>query len=238
MTVGGKATAVILPIRLYGDPILRRPAAKVKRFDAELSRLIDDMLETVYAADGIGLAAPQVGVPLALFVALQTAPEGSETPGSAGQLATADAGEMGLGGGEESQEEPDAELTREQKRRAWGVVREHVLVNPVITARDGLQYGRDGCLSLPGIFVEEVPRDLRVRIDYQDATGAPQELTAEGYFAHVLQHEHDHLHGVLYFDHLPEPRRREFLEDHRAELAEMQRVARERLRSAAGSKAR
>lgn len=231
---------MILPIRLYGDPILRRPAAKVKRFDAELEALIADMLETVYAADGIGLAAPQVGVPLALFVALETAPEGPDgADDAAGQLAHAEPGDAHLAGDSDAgHQRPDAPLTRDQKRRAWGVVREHVLINPVITARHGTQYGRDGCLSLPGLFVEEVPRDLRVDVAYQDAAGARHELSAEGYFAHVLQHEHDHLRGVLYFDHLPEPRRTAFLQDHRGELAEMQREARERLKSAAGRKAR
>ncbi len=212
---------MILPIRLYGDPILRRQTAPVKRFDAELKRLIDDMLETVYAADGIGLAAPQVGVPLALFIALESASE-EEAAEAAGQVAhTGDAAS-------EDQEQP---LTRAQKRKAWGVVREHVMINPVIKERRGVQHGRDGCLSLPGLAAEDVPRDLFVRVAYQDADGRRQELTAEGYFAHVIQHEYDHLRGVLFFDHLPEPERRAFLETNRAELAGMQREAKERLKA-------
>lgn len=214
---------MILPIRLYGDPILRRQAAPVTRFDADLARLVDDMLETVYAADGIGLAAPQVGVPLALFVALEAAPEQADDE-AAGQLAHAD------GYGEESVAGPPP--TREQKRRSWGVSSEHVMINPVIKERSGLQHGRDGCLSLPGLVAEDVPRDLRVRVGYQDVTGEHHELTAEGYFAHVIQHEHDHLRGVLFYDHLPDAARRSFLEENRVELAAMQREARERLKSA------
>lgn len=223
---------MILPIRLYGDPILRRPAAPVKRFDAELARLVADMLETVYAADGIGLAAPQVGVPLALFIALESSPEEAED--AAGQLAHGD--QHPDEDGPDGPAGADAPLTREQKRRAWGVVREHVMINPVIKERHGLQHGRDGCLSLPGLVAEDVPRDLVVTVEYQDASGERRELTAEGYFAHVIQHEHDHLRGVLFFDHLPEPQRRAFLEENRTELASMQREAKERLKSKAGGR--
>lgn len=224
---------MILPIRLYGDPILRRPAAPVKRFDAELARLVDDMLETVYAADGIGLAAPQVGVPLALFIALESS--GEEAEDAAGQLAHGDQDDEGEISSDD-EEGADRPKTREQKRRAWGVVREHVMINPVIKQRHGLQHGRDGCLSLPGLVAENVPRDLVVTVEYQDVSGARKELTAEGYFAHVIQHEHDHLRGVLFFDHLPEPERRAFLEANRAELASMQREAKERLKPKAGGR--
>jgi len=221
---------VILPIRLYGDPILRRPAAPVRRFDADLARLVEDMLETVYAANGIGLAAPQVGVPLALFIALEAAPD--DASDEAGQLAHSSA--------DEATPEQDVErtLSREEKRSAWGVLREHVMVNPKIIERDGLQHGRDGCLSLPGLVADNVPRDLRVRVAYQDLEGHHHELSAEGYFAHVIQHESDHLRGVLFYDHLPTPERRAFLEEHRDELAAMQREARERLKAQTGSRQR
>jgi len=192
---------LIHPIRYYGDPVLRRPASEVTEFGPELRTLAADMLETMYAADGVGLAAPQIGVPLRLFVALEMQP------------------------GADDEGEGDDELSEEERRRRWEARKEHVMVNPVITSRQGLQHGRDGCLSLPGLSVEDVPRDLVVTVEYQDLEGQRHSLQASGYFAHVLQHEHDHLEGVLFFDHLPESRRREFLEEHRAELAEMQREA-------------
>lgn len=210
---------MIYPIRYYGDPILRRRAREVTEFGEGLEQLAADMLETMYAADGVGLAAPQIGVPLRLFVALEL--------------------------DEEPETDPDAdpEEAAEEYRRRWEARVEHVIVNPVITHRSGSQTGRDGCLSLPGLSVEDLPRDLVIELDYQDLAGERRSLRAEGYFAHVLQHEFDHLEGVLFFDHLDEPRRRAFLEEHRQELAEMQREAkqflkRERERSAkAGARA-
>lgn len=201
---------MIHPIVLYGDPILRRRASPVTRFDEELERLAADMVETMYAADGVGLAAPQIGRSLRLFVALEVA-ETEDEEEQSGQAAPEAEGE---------------ELTQEQKRRAWGVVREHVIVNPQMVAMEGRQYGRDGCLSLPGLSVEDVPRAQRVVLDYQDLKGERHRLEAEGYFAHVLQHEYDHLEGVLFFDHLPAARRERFLEENRKQLAEWQREAR------------
>jgi len=195
---------------LYGDPILRRRASPVTRFDEELERLAADMVETMYAADGVGLAAPQIGRSLRLFVALEVA-ETEDEEEQSGQAAPEAEGE---------------ELTQEQKRRAWGVVREHVIVNPQMVAMEGRQYGRDGCLSLPGLSVDDVPRAQRVVLDYQDLKGERHRLEAEGYFAHVLQHEYDHLEGVLFFDHLPAARRERFLEENRKQLAEWQREAR------------
>jgi len=194
---------LIHPIRLFGDPVLRRRALPVTSFDEGLATLAADMLETMYAAEGIGLAAPQIGVPLRVFVAL-------ELP------------------------EPDADEGAARGRRGT----EHVLVNPVITRRAGQQLARDGCLSIPGLSVDDLPRDLMTEVSYQDLRGAHHLLTAEGYFAHVLQHEHDHLEGVFYFDHLPEPRRRAFLEEHRRELAEMQRNAKAFLRGEKGGRDR
>ncbi|MFA5552106.1 MAG: peptide deformylase [Trueperaceae bacterium] len=192
---------MIHPIRYYGDPVLRRRATEVTEFGPELKALAADMLETMYAADGVGLAAPQIGVPLRLFVALEMQPGADADP------------------------EDDGDITADERRRRWDERREHVIVNPVIVARSGLQYGRDGCLSLPGLSVLDVPRDLTIDLEYQNLAGERRSLSATGYFAHVLQHEFDHLQGVLFFDHLPEGRRRAFLEEHRAALADMQREA-------------
>lgn len=201
---------MIYPIVLYGDPILRRRASPVKDFGPDLATLAQDMIETMYAADGVGLAAPQIGLPLRMFVAIEVAGRQDD-----------DALE-----GQVMDEPDDDELTPEQKRSAWGVVAEHVIVNPTITLSDDKQLGRDGCLSLPGLSVEDVPRAQSVVLEYQDVSGQPHRLEAEGYFAHVLQHEYDHLEGVLYFDHLPADRRESFLTENRSTLAAWQREAR------------
>ena len=245
---------MIHPIRIYGDPVLRRRASDVTRFDDDLARLAADMIETMYAADGVGLAAPQIGLGMRLFVALEVARDadgdGVEDEHT-GQLraappdVAASDGETSLHGGDATAVHvPDETAPGDvagapatsaaaatgaadpaEKRAAWGVRREHVMVNPRIVARDGVQHGPDGCLSLPGLWVEHVQRDRRIRIRYQDVRGAWHELAAEGYFAHVLQHEYDHLDGVLFFDRLPDADRRAFLEEHRSDMARMQRDA-------------
>lgn len=192
---------MIYKVRYYGDPVLRKRAKPVTVFDEKLEKLARDMLETMYDASGVGLAAPQIGLPVRLFVALELAEQ-------------------------EAEEETEGEvMTGSEKREKWGVLAEHVMVNPVIAARSGVQYGTDGCLSLPGLYVEKMKRDRHVRVRYQDMTGAQRERDAEGHFAHVIQHELDHLDGVLFFDRLPEAEKRAFLEEHRKELAELQREA-------------
>lgn len=213
---------MIHPIRFYGDPVLRRRASPVTRFGVELEELVADMFATMYAADGVGLAAPQIGVSQRIFVALEVLPNDHEDgdEGSADDNSHFDSFEPS------SSDDPEAEGAAAEPKR-----REHVFVNPVITKREGQQYGRDGCLSLPGLAVEECPRDLKVEVSYQDLSGAKLSLTAEGYFAHVLQHEHDHLEGIFFFDRLPTERKREFLEEHRFELTELQREAKAYLRA-------
>lgn len=189
---------MIYPIRMYGDPVLRQTASPVTRFDEELERLAADMIETMYDANGVGLAAPQIGIAKRLFVALEL---------------------------DEEAEPDEAPAEGDEDEERWGVVREHVMVNPEILERAGLRIAQDGCLSLPGLYVEEMRRDARVRVRYQDLRGATHEIEAEGHFAHVIQHETDHLDGVLFFDRLPDAERRAFLDEHRAELAQMQRDA-------------
>ena len=203
---------MIYKIRYYGDPVLRKRARPVTGFDEKLETLGQDMLETMYEANGVGLAAPQIGLSKRLFVALEMGSREAKDE-AVGEVAE------------------DAEpLTPEEKRERWGVVAEHVMVNPEITARSGVQIGVDGCLSLPGLFVEEMKRDARLRVRYRDIKGQKHERDAEGHFAHVIQHELDHLDGVLYFDRLPKDEKRDFLEAHRQELAELQREAKGYLR--------
>ncbi len=139
------------------DPRLTRRAAPVERLDAELLRLLDDMLETMYAAPGIGLAAPQVGVLKRAFV---------------------------------------ADLGEEGKREPLFVI------NPQIVWRsESTTTMEEGCLSLPGQF-GDVARADRVRVRFLDRAGALQEIEGEGLLARCLQHEIDHLNGVLFVDHL------------------------------------
>jgi peptide deformylase len=204
---------VIHPIRYFGDPVLRRRALRVTRFDDALAQLADDMIETMYDAAGVGLAAPQIGVPKRLFVALQLEPEAEDD----------EVGEE-LAHDDETEPIPDDE-TPEQMRRRLGVLAEHVMVNPTFLLREGVQHGQDGCLSVPGVYVDALRRDLHVRVRYQDVEGTWHETDAEGHFAHVLQHEYDHLEGVLFFDRLEGAERLAFLEEHRAALADIQRQA-------------
>lgn len=196
---------MIYPVRYYGDPVLRKVATPVTEFGDALKTLAADMIETMYEYNGVGLAAPQIGISKRLFVALEIRPAENDE--------------------EDAEPEPD-DLTPEEKRKRWGVRKEHVMVNPEILERDGVQYGQDGCLSLPGLYVERMQRDKSVTVRYQDTEGNTRTLHAEGHFAHVIQHEYDHLEGILFFDRLGDAERRDFMETHRQEFAEFQREAR------------
>jgi len=191
--------AEVLPIRLYGDPVLRKKALPVAEFSG-LDELAENMVETMLEYGGVGLAAPQVGLARRLFIAA-----------------------------EYELEEEEAEAEEDERPRS--VLKNlYVMVNPRITYRAGEQVGTEGCLSIPGIYSDDVPRDLQIRVEYQDVSGQPHELEAEGYLARVIQHELDHLEGILFFDRLPAELRREFLSEHRGELADMQRQAKAFLR--------
>ncbi|HEY8300693.1 MAG TPA: peptide deformylase [Jatrophihabitans sp.] len=155
-------------IRVAGDPVLHRPAREVTSFDDELAALIEDMFISLSVAEGVGLAAPQVGVDLAVFV--YDCPDGTGS-------------------------------------RAVG----HV-VNPILETSGPLDDSDEGCLSVPGPY-HSLPRFTEARVHGVDKTGAPVSVSGTGYFARCLQHESDHLRGVLYIDHLPRNRRRRVLRD-------------------------
>ncbi|HXQ67690.1 MAG TPA: peptide deformylase [Alphaproteobacteria bacterium] len=148
----------ILPIITAPDPRLKLKCKRVERVDGEIRRLMDDLLETMYAAPGIGLAAPQVGVAKRVLV-VDIAKEGAEP----------------------------APLQ---------------MANPEILWRsEELATYEEGCLSLPEHYADvERPRYCRVR--YLDAEGEIRELAAEGLLSTCIQHEIDHLDGVLFVDHL------------------------------------
>lgn len=141
-------------------PMLRRKCVKIQRLDASLQKLIDDLIETMRDANGVGLAAPQVGVPVRLFVV--------EIP-------------------EDTEESRPGEL--------------YVVYNPEIVKKDELYYPEEGCLSMPG-WVANVPRYEHVTLKGRDRQGRELRIKADGLLAQALQHETDHLDGILFFDHL------------------------------------
>jgi peptide deformylase len=143
----------VLPVRLYGDPVLRRVARPVEAVTPEIDRLLGDMVETMYDEVGIGLAATQVGIELRMLVV--------------------DEGR--------------------------GVARAYL--NPVIVERGGEAVGEEGCLSLPGIFAD-VTRAAWVVVEARERDGTAFRKRASGLLARVLQHEMDHLDGVLFIDRL------------------------------------
>ena len=147
-------------ILVVPDPVLKKVSARVDAVDDELRALMDDMLETMYAAPGIGLAAIQVGVPKRVIVMDISRPE------------------------EEQPKQP------------------RYFVNPeIVWASEETAPYEEGCLSVPEIY-DEVERPARVRIRYLNYQGEAVEEEAEGLFAVCIQHEMDHLDGVLFIDHL------------------------------------
>ncbi len=148
----------ILPIIKAPDPILKKRCERVERVDDEIRRLMDDMLETMYAAPGVGLAAPQVGVSKRIIV-IDTARQ---------------------------DEEPNPLR----------------IANPeIVESSDEIALREEGCLSFPDQY-EEVERPVRVRVRYLDHENEIRELEADGLLAICIQHEMDHLDGVLMVDHL------------------------------------
>lgn len=159
----------ILPIVAYGDPILKKMAEEIEQDDPRIKELIEDMFETMYNASGVGLAAPQVGKSIRLFI-IDATPFSEEHP----------------------------ELDGFTK----------VFINPIILEEEGDEWDfNEGCLSIPGIR-EDVSRQARALIEYYDENWELQEEWFEGITARVIQHEYDHIEGILFTDRLPALRRR------------------------------
>jgi peptide deformylase len=158
------------PITVVGNPVLHRPCAEVTEFGAELAALVDDMFVSMYAAEGVGLAANQIGVAQRVFV----------------------------------YDCPDDD----------GVRHVGVLVNPVLEelepSRRTLDESAEGCLSVPGAYMELARPDYAV-VRGQDQHGEPVTVEGTGFFARCLQHETDHLNGYLYIDRLSKRDRKEAL---------------------------
>lgn len=168
----------IREIKKYPAPVLRVKTSRVDVFDASLQHLIDDMVETMHAAPGVGLAANQIGVPL--------------------QVAVIDIG------------------SSEEAGSRHPLV---VLINPEIIAQEGAVVSEEGCLSIPD-FSEKVKRAARVKVRAMDRAGKPFEIEGEGLLAKALQHEIDHLNGLLFIDRLSPLKRNIFRRKIKKALAE------------------
>lgn len=145
-----------LDIHYLGDRVLRQPAKRIAKIDDAIRTLIKEMLQTMYSADGIGLAAPQVGVNKQLIV-IDCEPDNENSPPL-------------------------------------------VLINPKITRYSSQTCNSDeGCLSIPGVYLE-VNRPEAVEVTYKDEHGKPQKLQASDLLARAIQHEMDHLNGVMFVD--------------------------------------
>ena len=162
---------MILPIYIYGQPVLRKVAEDIDTANyPNLKELIDDMYETMYDADGVGLAGPQVGLDKRIFVVDLDHVSDEESPEFKGF------------------------------KKAF--------INAKITERSGdIELMEEGCLSIPGIH-EKVSREDEIRIEYLDENLKPQNEVYNGYLARVIQHEYDHLDGILFTDKISLLRKR------------------------------
>lgn len=161
---------MILPIYGYGEPVLRKMGEEISKDYPNLSQLIDDMFETMYNAYGVGLAAPQIGLPIRLFV-IDTTP---------------------FAEGDDVSKEEATELKGFKK----------VFINAQITNEEGDEWGfNEGCLSIPEVR-EDVFRKDQITIEYYDENFKKHTEKYEGLRARVIQHEYDHIDGILFTDHL------------------------------------
>ena len=154
----------ILPIRIYGDKVLRKKASSIEDITPEISEFIEDLKLTMYEKDGVGLAAPQVGKSWRIFVV-------------------------------------DPFWYKEGHSK-----KPYVFINPSFIEFEGLDTAEEGCLSLPEVF-EKVTRAEKVIIQGMDEYGKNVKIEADGLFARALQHENDHLDGILFIDHIQKIRK-------------------------------
>ena len=167
---------MILPIVAYGDPVLRKKGKEIGPDYPNLKELIENMWETMYEAYGVGLAAPQIGLPIRLFVIDPTA--FSE---------------------DESLEEQEKEALRNLKK---------VFINAKILREEGEEWAfNEGCLSIPDVR-EDVFRKPNITIEYQDENFETHREEYSGVAARVIQHEYDHIEGILFTDKLSSLKKR------------------------------
>ncbi|MFD2516816.1 peptide deformylase [Salinimicrobium flavum] len=167
---------MILPIIAYGDPVLRKKGKEISRDYPKLDELIANMWETMYNAFGVGLAAPQVGLPVRLFM-IDTSPFAE-----------------------------DEDLSEEEKKELEGLKK--VFINPVITKEEGDEWAfNEGCLSIPDVR-EDVFRKPEITIEYFDENFNKYTENYKGLAARVIQHEYDHIEGILFTDKLSSLKKR------------------------------
>jgi peptide deformylase len=152
---------MIYPITVFGDPVLRKKADPITKNFPDLKGFIENMFDTMYSSDGVGLAAPQVGQPIRVFV---------------------------------------LDTTTDEEGEPEGIIK--AFINPVILEKYGDEWVlNEGCLSVPEIR-EDVLRPESVRIKYQDADFKEYEEVYHGFTSRVIQHEYDHLEGIMFVDYL------------------------------------
>ena len=167
---------MILPIIAYGSTVLKKKAKDLSNDYPNVKQLIENMWETMYASNGVGLAALQIGLSLRLFV-VDTAPFADD----------------------ETLDIVDVKILEAFKK---------VFINPTIIEEDGeIWEFNEGCLSIPDVR-EDVSRHERIKINYLDEYFKPQTLILSGLVARVIQHEYDHIEGILFTDHLSPLKRR------------------------------
>lgn len=163
----------VMKVVLYPDDPLTRKAEPFAQIGPEVVQLAEDMIETMHAYDGVGLAGPQVGLAKRIFVF----------------------------------QEPDGEA--------------RCLVNPEIVNAEGREEGEEGCLSMPRVYSDRIPRATYVEVKGFDETGAPVHLEAHDFLARIIQHEYDHLDGILFPQRLDILSREAVLQEWQTVRAEM-----------------
>ena len=163
-----------LSLHYYGDPILRTPAARIAEVTPVIRQLADDMIATMRASEGVGLAAQQIGQALAICTV--EVPLDYDTDEAGARI------------------NPSLDMPL-------------VLLNPeIVTASQKLDRHEEGCLSFPGIR-GDIQRPLDITLRYQDLEGKSHEIQVRDFLARVIQHEVDHLNGILFIDHMSAPKR-------------------------------
>ncbi|WP_445957876.1 peptide deformylase [Yeosuana sp.] len=161
---------MILPIVAYGDPVLKKPGTSITKDYPNIDNLIVDMFETMYNAYGVGLAAPQIGLPIRLFI-IDTLPFSE-----------------------------DDDLSQEEQNELKDFKR--VFINAKIIKEEGVEWAfNEGCLSIPDVR-EDVIRQPKIYMEYLDENFNAQIEEFNGLIARVIQHEYDHIDGILFTDRL------------------------------------
>ena len=167
---------MILPIVAYGDPVLKKKAKDITQDYPNFDTLLENMFETMYNAYGVGLAAPQIGLPIRMFL-VDTSPFAD-----------------------------DDDLSKEEQEALNGFKR--VFINAKIVKEEGDEWAfNEGCLSIPDVR-EDVFRQPKITIEYLDENFKAQKTSFDGLIARVIQHEYDHIEGVLFTDKLSSLKKR------------------------------